>query len=87
MKEMKEMNVRLTLALVSDVFDDADGAIRLETQLQTARTRGAELAVLPELPLNPWSPATEVVRDDDAEESGGARHLALALRRAPQQSA
>jgi predicted amidohydrolase len=70
--------MRLTVALISDVFHDGDGVARLEAQLRTARAGGATLAVLPELPLNPWSPATEVVREDDAEESGGARSLALA---------
>jgi predicted amidohydrolase len=70
--------MRLTVALISEVFHEPDGAARLEAQFRTARARGAQLAVLPELPLNPWSPATEVVRDDDAEESGGARHRALA---------
>jgi predicted amidohydrolase len=35
------------------------------------------VAVLPEIPLNPWSPATETSHDDDAEAPGGPRHQAL----------
>src|SRR5204863_9537746 len=31
---------------------------RLTQHLREARRQGAELAVLPEIPLNPWSPAT-----------------------------
>ncbi|MDQ3880248.1 MAG: hypothetical protein M3295_04140, partial [Chloroflexota bacterium] len=32
----------------------------------------------PELPLNPWSPATDRARDDDAEDLGGPRSTAQA---------
>ena len=67
----------MIVALISDVFDDADGPARLAARLRDARARGAELAVLPELPLNPWSPATEVRRDEDAEPPQGPRHQAL----------
>jgi len=48
------------------------------TTLREARARGAELAVLPEIPLNPWSPATKEARDEDAEPSGGPRQERLA---------
>jgi N-carbamoylputrescine amidase len=65
------------VALVSDVFYDADGPERLGARLAEAAARGAELAVLPELPLNPWSPATQVPRDEDAEPPAGARHRQL----------
>ena len=64
---------KLTIALVSDVFWEPDGAARLEDRLKEAVGRGADLAVLPELPLNPWSPATKVARDDDAEPMDGPR--------------
>jgi N-carbamoylputrescine amidase len=67
-------NDTLTVALISDVFHEADGAARLRTHLHEAKRRGAELAVLPELPLNPWSPATTRPRADDAEAPAGPRH-------------
>ena len=67
----------MIVALVSDVFDDAGGPARLATRLGEARARGAELALLPELPLNPWSPATEIVREEDAEPVEGPRHQIL----------
>src|SRR5207247_8577194 len=70
--------VCLTVALISDVFVDNDGAAaRLGESLIHARSRGAELAVLPELPLNRWSPATETPHEGDAEAPGGPRHQAL----------
>ncbi len=74
----------LVLALIHDVFFDDDGADRLDARLLVARQRGAELAVLPELPLDSWLPATREKRSSDAEEPGGPRHqrLAEAARRA-----
>lgn len=67
-------NRTLTIALISDVFYSADGADRLRQRLTEAKARGADLAVLPELPLNPWSPATKNARDEDAEAPEGPRH-------------
>jgi N-carbamoylputrescine amidase len=67
----------LTIALITDVFHDATGPVRLAERLGHARGRGADLAVLPELPLNAWSPATKTPRDSDAEPPGGPRHQAL----------
>ncbi|MDQ2933411.1 MAG: carbon-nitrogen hydrolase family protein [Chloroflexota bacterium] len=64
---------RLTVALVSDVFWEADGAARLKECLEEAADRGADLAVLPEIPLNPWRPATKVAVADDAEGPEGPR--------------
>ena len=64
---------RLTVALISEVFWEADGIGRLNDRLAEAAERGADLAVLPELPLNPWSPATRNARDDDAEPMDGLR--------------
>jgi len=63
----------LTVALISEVFWESDGAIRLKERLAEAAERGADLAVLPEIPLNPWSPATKQPRDGDAEGMDGAR--------------
>lgn len=62
-----------TIALISDVFWQEDGADRLAHRLQEARSMGAQLAVLPELPLNPWSPATRTPRAEDAESADGPR--------------
>jgi N-carbamoylputrescine amidase len=67
------MAATLTVALVSDVFFTPDGPARLRARLRDARARGAELAVLPEIPLNPWSPATTRVVAGDAEVPGGPR--------------
>lgn len=67
----------LTIALVSDVFHDTAGPLRLAERLGDAQARGADLAVLPELPLNAWSPATKTPHDSDAEPPAGPRHQAL----------
>jgi predicted amidohydrolase len=64
---------RLTVALISEVFWEADGAARLRERLDQAADRGADLAVLPEIPLNPWRPATKVAVADDAEGPDGPR--------------
>lgn len=68
----------LTIALISDVFFAVDHEERLRSRLSEAKDDGAELAVLPELPLNPWSPATTTPREDDAEPPSGPRHRVLA---------
>jgi predicted amidohydrolase len=64
---------KLTIALISEVYWEPDGAGRLADRLAEAADRGADLAVLPELPLNPWSPATKDARDEDAEPMDGPR--------------
>jgi N-carbamoylputrescine amidase len=64
---------RLTVALISEVFWEADGAQRLRQRLSEVADRGADVAVLPELPLNPWLPATKDANDDDAEPMDGPR--------------
>ena len=58
----------LTLALVTEVFPGPSDWSRLAAVASKARDRGAELVVLPEIPLNPWSPASKEQRDEDAEE-------------------
>jgi predicted amidohydrolase len=63
------------VALISEVFHDDYS--RVADWLRDAKLRGAELAVLPEIALNPWSPASEEARDDDAEDPEGPRHRAL----------
>jgi len=67
----------MRVALVSDVFYSEDGESRLRRRLAEAKARGATLAVLPEIPLNPWSPATATPRDEDAEAANGPRHQML----------
>ncbi len=68
---------KLTVALISEVFWEADGTARLQDRLAEAAERGADLAVLPEIPLNPWRPSTKVVVDDDAEGEDGPRAQAI----------
>src|SRR5919197_2998639 len=67
----------LAIALISDVFVQPDETPRLVASLMQARSLGADLAVLPEIPLNPWSPATETPKEDDAEPPRGPRHQSL----------
>jgi len=69
---------RLTVALVSEVFWEPDGPMRLRERLAEVAERGADLAVLPESPLNRWGPATKDVREDDAEPMNGPRATAQA---------
>jgi predicted amidohydrolase len=64
---------RLTVALISEVFWQADGAARLRQRLAEAADRGADLAVLPEIPLNPWRPSTREPVAEDAEPMDGPR--------------
>jgi len=69
---------KLTVALISEVFYEADGPARLIDRVAEAAGRGADLAVLPEIPLNPWRPATKTVVGEDAETEGGPRMQAMA---------
>ena len=68
---------KLNVALISEVFWEADGLQRLKQRLAEAAGRGADLAILPEIPLNRWSPATKDARDEDAEGMDG--DLAVAV--------
>ena len=67
----------LSVALISDVFFDRDPSRRLGSRLEQARELGADLVLLPELPLNPWSPAKREPRKEDAEPPKGERHRLL----------
>lgn len=69
---------RMTVALISEVFWEPDGLGRLDERLDEAARRGADLALLPELPLHPWSPATPEPVDEEAEPMGGPRMMAQA---------
>jgi len=64
---------KLTVALVSEVFWQPDGAGRLAERLDQATERGADIALLPELPLNTWGPSTKVALDEDAQPMDGRR--------------
>lgn len=68
------MTDSLTIALIRDVFYSDDGPYRLRQRLQEAKKAGAALAVLPELAMLPWVPATKTARDQDAEPAEGPRH-------------
>src|SRR3954470_1820804 len=68
----------LTVALVSEVFWQPDGEVRLTDRLNEAADKGAELALLPEIPMNPSRQATKGAVDDDAEEEGGRRPQMMA---------
>ena len=66
----------LTIALISEVFPSRGS--ELDARLAAAAKQGAELAVLPEIPLDPWLPATRDVDDGDAEPPAGPRHQRMA---------
>ncbi len=74
---MKPKN--LTVALIADVFPSRDDEQRMLARLCEAKKRGAELAVLPELPLNDWVPLGRTPSDAHAEPPGGPRQSAMAL--------
>ncbi|MYC97835.1 MAG: carbon-nitrogen hydrolase family protein [Gammaproteobacteria bacterium] len=69
----------LTVALITDVFPHRDEEERLLAHLRDAKTRGAQLAVLPELPLNRWAPVNQIPSDADAEPPYGPRESAMAV--------
>jgi len=78
MSAVRRTDGRLTVALVSEVFWQPDGLGRLDQRLDEAARRGADIALLPELPLHPWRPATKESVDEDAEPMGGPRATAQA---------
>jgi predicted amidohydrolase len=69
--------MQLTLALIRKVFAGANGSVELREALKDARSRGAQLAVLPELPLNAWVPAFQNLQEGEAEPAAGPRHRAM----------
>ena len=69
--------MQLNVALIRKVFTTADGGVELRKALQQARSQGAQLGVLPEIPLNAWSPATKTRQDNEAEAPVGSRHQAM----------
>lgn len=68
----------MRVAMIHEVFLGPEGPRRLRRRLSEARDGGAELALLPELPLHSWVPATRGARDEDSEPSGGPIHENLA---------
>jgi N-carbamoylputrescine amidase len=75
--EDRRVSRSLTVALIHEVFHEEDGSERLSLRLAEARRAGAELALLPELPLHPWVAATQQRRDEDAEPPNGPLHQLL----------
>jgi predicted amidohydrolase len=71
----------LSIGLITDVFFTEDAEQRLHSRLLEAKRPGADLAVLPEIPLNPWLPATPTLRDQDAEPPGGERQICSIINR------
>jgi N-carbamoylputrescine amidase len=69
--------MQLNVALIRMVFPDRDATTGLREVLKKAHSQGAQLAVLPEIPLNVWSPASKVRQDDEAEPPAGRRHRAM----------
>jgi len=67
----------LSLAIITEVYPDPPAWELLPAALAEAKALGAELAVLPEIPLNPWSPASKAPLDEDAEDVYGPRQKAL----------
>lgn len=67
----------MKVALIHEVFAGADAEPRLLESLRKAAQRGARLAVLPELPLDPWPAYDQTPRGEDAEPPGGPRQLRL----------
>jgi predicted amidohydrolase len=67
----------LTLAIITEVFPDPSTWNRVPEVLREAGELEADLAVLPEIPLNPWSPASKTAREEDAEEVDGPRQKVL----------
>lgn len=61
----------LAVALVHEVFVGERGADRLDLRAREAREAGAEIVLLPELPMTRWVPATRRRAEADAEDPGG----------------
>jgi predicted amidohydrolase len=63
----------MKVALITEVFFNDRKGIALRDHLTRAVDQGADVAVLPELPLSAWAPFSKVVHDEDAEPDGGPR--------------
>jgi N-carbamoylputrescine amidase len=69
--------MQLNIALIRKVFANPDDVAELRKALTKAHSEGAQLAVLPEIALNAWSPATKTPQIDEAEPPIGPRHRAM----------
>jgi N-carbamoylputrescine amidase len=69
--------VKLTVGLLSEAFFGEDGDERLLDRAHEVAAAGADLAVLPELPLDAWYPADRQARPDEAEDEDGPRRRTL----------
>ncbi len=69
--------MQVNVALIRMVFPDRDAVAGLRDALKQAHSQGAQLAVLPEIPLNVWAPASKVRQDDEAEPPAGPRHRTM----------
>lgn len=68
----------MRVALLTEVFFFDMKAAQLRAHLERAKDEGADLAVLPELPLNEWAPYSKVAKPEDAEDVDGPRQRAMA---------
>lgn len=68
----------MRIAMIHETFFDREPAVRLRRRLAEAAQARAALALLPELPLNPWRPAERTAMEADAEAPGGPRAASLA---------
>ncbi len=62
--------------IVAQIGERLGIANRVETEPERDAERGADLAVLPEIPLNAWCPSTKEAKPDDAEPMDGPRSTA-----------
>ena len=67
--ESKQMELKIALVACTFPKDSPD----LMTVLHTAQSQGANLALLPECPAQPWVAATSKASAHDAEPAGGPR--------------
>ena len=67
--ESKQMELKIALVACTFPQDSPD----LTTVLHTAQSQGANLALLPECPAQPWVAATSKASAHDAEPAGGPR--------------
>ena len=72
------MTDQMHVAMLHEVFFGDDAEQRLTARLQEARAAGAELAVLPELPMQTWCAAERTPANEDAEPPEGPRHRIMA---------
>jgi len=75
---MTAQAVTMRVAMIHEVFHDDPVGESLRAHLERARDDGADLAVLPELPLNSWAPFSKISREEDAEALHGPRQQIMA---------